>query len=146
MQLTGHVLIADDEPHVRRYISLILRALGPVVVHQAASGEAALTLFHSLSPPPQLVILDINMPGIDGIETLRRLRAEGVECPIVMLTSLATRQVVEGAIAAGATGYLRKDTPRAEISALLMDVWKAVAPADAPPPVESSEPSLVPPL
>lgn len=130
MQLTGPILIVDDESHVRLYISLILRALGPVVIHQAAGGEAAIAMYHSLCPPPGLVMLDINMPGIDGIETLRRLRAEGATCPIVMLTSLATRQVVEDAVSAGGNGFIRKDTPKAEIAALLMEIWKSAAEAE----------------
>lgn len=133
MQLTGHVLIVDDESHVRLFISLIVGTLGPAVIHQAACGEDAITLFHSLLPKPELVILDINMPGIGGIETLRRLRNEGATCPIVMLTSLVIRETVEDVIAAGGTAFIRKDTPKAEITALLMDVWKAcVDQSDAP--------------
>ena len=122
MKLTGHVLVVDDESHVRLYISLILRTLGPVIVHQAMCGTAALALHRSMSPKPSLVMLDINMPGIDGLETLRLLRHEGATCPIVMLTSLASRQAVEDAITAGGTGFIRKDTPRAEIAALLAEI------------------------
>jgi DNA-binding NarL/FixJ family response regulator len=118
-------MIVDDESHVRLFISLIVGTLGPAVIHQAACGDDAITLFHSLCPKPGLVILDINMPGINGTETLRRLRSDGAECPIVMLTSLVTRQMVEDVITAGGTAFIRKDTPRAEIAALLMDVWKA---------------------
>lgn len=125
MQLTGNVLIVDDEPHVRLFLGLIVQTLGPAIIHQAACGEAAITLFHSLCPKPVLVILDINMPGIDGIETLRRLRAGGATCPIVMLTSLTIRQTVEDAIAAESNAFIRKDNPKAEIAALLMEVWKA---------------------
>jgi len=119
MHLTGNVLIVDDEPHVRLYISFILRTLGPVTVNEAGNGQEGVTLFHTLRPPPSLILLDVNMPGIDGIDTLRRLRAEGASCPIVMLTSLATRQRVEDAIAGGADHYIRKDTPKDEIIAQL---------------------------
>lgn len=124
MQLNDTILIVDDESHVRLYISLIVQTLGAVTVHQAGSGEAAVALYRSLSRKPGLVMLDINMPGIDGIETLRRLRAEGATCPIVMLTSLATRQIVEDAIDAGCTGFIRKDTPKDEIAELLLDILK----------------------
>jgi DNA-binding NarL/FixJ family response regulator len=146
MQLTGNVIIADDERHVRHYISLIVRTLGPETVYQVSSGEEAIALFDSLSPKPRLVILDINMPGIGGIETLRRLRGEGATCAIVMVTSLATRETVEDAIAAGATAYIRKDTPKAEITALLTDVWNVQEgqtgdsePADVPSPQQPSQ-------
>ena len=122
MRPTGNILIVDDEAHVRRYLSLVARGLGPVQVHEAPDGEAALALFASLSPPPILIMLDVNMPGIDGIETLRRLRAAGYENPAVMLTSLANRQTIEDAIAAGADHYMRKDTTKEDILAGLQAV------------------------
>ena len=107
MTLAGNILIVDDEPHVRRYLSLVVRSLGPVQVHEAPDGESALALDPSIVPPPLLVLLDVNMPGIDGIETLRRLRAGGYDNPAAMLTSLANRQTVEDAISAGADLVLR---------------------------------------
>jgi CheY-like chemotaxis protein len=119
MTSAGNILIVDDEPHVRRYLSLVVRSLGPVQVHEASDGDAALALYPTLVPPPILVLLDVNMPGIDGIETLRRLRAAGYENPAAMLTSLANRQTVEDAISAGADNYIRKDTPKDEIIAAL---------------------------
>jgi DNA-binding NarL/FixJ family response regulator len=127
MQLTDDVLITDDERHVRHYISLIVRTLGPQTIHQASCGEEAIALFDSLPSKPRLVILDINMPGIGGIETLRRLRAAGATCAIVMITSLATRETVEGSIAAGATAYILKDTSRADMIVLLTEVWNSHA-------------------
>jgi CheY-like chemotaxis protein len=120
--ISGNILIVDDEPHVRRYLSLVVRTLGAVQVHEAPDGEAALALFPSIAPPPILVLLDVNMPGIDGIETLRRLRAAGYDNPAAMLTSLANRQTIEDAISAGADNYIRKDTPKEEIVAALRDL------------------------
>jgi CheY-like chemotaxis protein len=122
MPLTGNVIIVDDEPHVRLFLSLVVRGLGPVTINEAPNGRDAVALFRSLSPAPNLILLDVNMPGMDGIETLRQLRAEGARCPIVMLTSLATRQRVEEALASGADHYLRKDTPRTEIASELQSV------------------------
>lgn len=120
--ISGNILIVDDEPHVRRYLSLVVRALGAVQVHEAPDGEAALALFPSIAPQPILVLLDVNMPGIDGIETLRRLRAAGYDNPAAMLTSLANRQTIEEAISAGADNYIRKDTPKEEIVAELREL------------------------
>lgn len=122
MTPTGNILIVDDESHVRRYLSLVARTLGPVQVHEASDGESALALYAALVPPPILVMLDVNMPGIDGIETLRRLRAAGYENAAVMLTSLANRQTIEDAIAAGADHYMRKDSTKEEILAGLQSV------------------------
>ncbi len=115
-----NILIVDDEPHVRRFLSLVVRSVAPAAsVVEAGEGEAALALFPTIQPPPGLVLLDVNMPGLDGIETLRRLRAAGHDGPAVILTSLANRQTVEEAIGAGADHYVRKDTPKEEIAALV---------------------------
>ena len=140
MRPSGNILIVDDEPHVRRFLSLVARSLGPVEVHEAGTGEAALALLPTLSTPPILVLLDVNMPGIDGIETLRRLRAANYDGPAVMLTSLANRQTIDDAISAGADHYMRKDTPKDEILANLQAVLAdaaadnaAEADADQPP-------------
>jgi len=138
MPFSGSILIVDDEPHVRRFLATLVRKLdlGQVNIHEACNGKKAIEMFASVVPAPGLVLLDINMPGIDGIETLRRLRAAGATCPIIMLTSLATRQMVENAIAAGADDYVRKDTPIEEIAARVNGVLGIVAarvrPADAP--------------
>lgn len=132
MSIDGNILIVDDEAHVRRYLSLIARALGPVQIHEAADGEAALSLFPTLAPAPVLVMLDVNMPGIDGVETLRRLREAGYEGPAVILTSLANRQTIEDSIAAGADHYLRKDTPKDDILAALRGVLASSGAGDTP--------------
>jgi CheY-like chemotaxis protein len=119
MTLTGDIIIVDDEAHVRRYLSLIVRTLGPVQIHEAPNGEAAVDLLASLRAQPVLILLDVNMPGIDGIETLRRIRAAGYRQAAVMTTSLANRQTIEDAIAAGADHYLRKDSSREDILAAI---------------------------
>ena len=115
MSFTGKVIIVDDEPHVRLFLSLIVRSMGTVTVIEATTGKDALSVFSALNEPPRLIMLDVNMPGMDGIETLRQLRLDGARCSIVMLTSLATRQRIEDAISAGADHYIRKDTPKDEI-------------------------------
>lgn len=131
MTHTGTLLLVDDEAHVRRFLSLVARGLGPVEVREASDGEAALAAYAALPSPPLLVLLDVNMPGIDGVETLRRLRTAGYEGPAVMLTSLANRQTVEDAISAGADHYLRKDTPKEEILAALQNVLANAASPDS---------------
>ena len=65
------------------------------------------------------MLLDINMPIMDGLETLKKLREIDPECIVVMLTSLASRSNIEHAIALGATNYIRKDTPKEEIAKAL---------------------------
>jgi len=70
---------------------------------------------------PDLVLLDVNMPQMDGLETLRALKALDPDCVVVMLTSLANRQTIDEAAALGAANYIRKDAPPEEIGRALAD-------------------------
>ncbi|PTY07007.1 response regulator [Opitutaceae bacterium EW11] len=117
MQFDGTVLLVDDELHVRKFIGLILRQLGNPVLIEAANGKDAVEAYKR--EDPDLVLLDVNMPVQDGIETLRQLMTVDPHCVVVMLTSLANRQTVEQALQLGAANYIRKDTPKDEILAAL---------------------------
>lgn len=141
MLLTGKILIVDDEPHVRLYLTLIVRALGQFEVLGASNGLEGLATYRTFTAQPSLIMLDVNMPGIDGIETLRMLRSAGATCPIVMLTSLATRQRVEEAITSGADHYIRKDTPREDILVQLKSVLDDSADFDPPLPPTPAAPA-----
>ncbi len=114
MSFTGTVLIVDDEGHIRKYVGLILKTLGISTVIEAADGENAVATFER--ERPDLVLLDVNMPHIDGVETLKRLKAVDPDCVVVMLTSLANRHTVEQVLELGAANYIRKDTPKDEIA------------------------------
>lgn len=122
---TPTILLVDDEAHVRKFLTLVVKALSPERVLEAADGEDALTLVES--ERPDLVLLDINMPGRDGLTILPLIKAAAPDCTVVMLTSLTTRQTVEDALDTGADGYIRKDTPREEI---LRQLLNALAPDD----------------
>lgn len=111
------VLLIDDEAHIRKYLSLVVRALGNPAVFEASDGHEGLARYQA--ERPDLVLLDVNMPGSDGIETLRAILATDPDANVVMVTSLANRQTIEQAIEAGALGYIRKDTDRQEILGLL---------------------------
>ena len=121
MKFKGKVLVIDDESHVRKYVSLILRSVlsDPKIVEVDNSLEAAAIYQRE---QPELVLLDVNMPVQDGIETLRALFEVDPDCTVVMLSSLATRQTVEEALNIGAAGYLRKDLSKDEIGAALVKV------------------------
>ena len=120
MIFTGKALVVDDEPHVRKYISLILRSLGASAIIEAANGAEGFAAYER--ERPDLVLLDVNMPVQDGLETIKQIRAFDPEATVIMLTSLATRQTIEEAAESGALHYLRKDTPRAELVALLTEL------------------------
>jgi CheY-like chemotaxis protein len=109
MTLKGKVLVVDDEAHIRKFVTQLVMSLGEPVILQAANGEEALKVYER--ERPVLVLLDVNMPRVDGIETLRRLKLFDPECVVIMLTSLVNRQTVEECLHLGAVAYLRKDNP-----------------------------------
>jgi len=130
MKLTGKVLVVDDEAHIRRFVSLMIESFGEPVVLQAANGQEALAVYER--EQPRLVLLDVNMPLVDGIQTLRNLKRVDPDCTVVMLTSLVNRQTVEECLRIGAVGYLRKDNPPDELMAQLKKIigyWFGTTPA-----------------
>ena len=112
------VMIVDDHPIVRSGLSDLLEDSGKfAVVAQAADGEEALRLAQEAEP--QVVIMDVFLPGKDGIETCRELTARLPETRVMMLTAATQQDAVIDAIAAGATGYVEKFAlPEALLSAL----------------------------
>lgn len=110
-------LIVDDEPHVRQYLSLVLKGLGMENPSQAGSVDEARTL-HTKTPC-DLILLDLNLPGQGGMVWLRELRAAEDEAVVVMVSSTAGAASVLEAAQQGADGYLRKDMRREELAAEL---------------------------
>ena len=129
MNFTGKILLVDDEVHIRKYVGLILKQLGTPVVSEAGNGHEAIVTFVTLKP--DLVLLDVNMPHMDGLETLRTLKKLDPDCVVIMLTSLANRETVERALELGAVNYVRKDTPKEEIAKALEETIDACFKPDA---------------
>jgi two-component system chemotaxis response regulator CheY len=123
MNFRGKILLVDDEAHIRKYLALILKTLGQPVLIEAANGEEAVAAFQR--EQPDLVLLDVNMPILDGLGALAQLMALDPECIVVMLTSLSNRETVEQALALGAVDYIRKDTPKEEIARALAETLAA---------------------
>lgn len=123
MEFSGKVLIVDDEAHIRKYLSLIVKRLGNPVILEAQNGEEALMLYETHTP--DIVLLDVNMPGMDGIQALEKLRQAHPKAVVVMLTSLAARNVVERCVELGAVNFLRKDTPKEAIAKIIADTITA---------------------
>jgi len=117
------VLLADDESHVRLFVKTVVSSMGCEVVGEATNGKEALELFDQTSP--DLVLLDINMPVMDGIAALKALRVKSDKVAIVMLTSLASADIVEQCLEAGANYHLRKDLPLNELKQEIRDTWLA---------------------
>ena len=99
------IVIAEDEAIIRLDLRELLEEEGYQVVGEAGRGDQAVELARNLRP--DLVILDVKMPGMDGIEAARQITSEGV-CAVLMLTAFSQREVVEQARDAGAVAYLVK--------------------------------------
>jgi two-component system chemotaxis response regulator CheY len=117
MNYPKKILLTDDEPHIRKFIGLVLKKLGEPCILEASDGAVAVKLYEQ--EKPELVLLDVNMPNMDGLQALAEIRRIDPDAVVVMLTSLANRQTVEECVRLGATDYLRKDTPRDELTAQL---------------------------
>jgi CheY-like chemotaxis protein len=121
------VLVVDDEEEVRRLAAECVRlALGDnCEVVSAASGEEAMSV--AARKRPDLVLLDVTMPGLDGFEVCRRLKSslETSNVPVVFLTARGERQAVEAGLALGGDGYVVKPfnavTLAAQIAELITD-------------------------
>jgi CheY-like chemotaxis protein len=120
MKLEGKVLVVDDEAHIRKFVSQLVKELGNPVILQAVNGEDAVKVYER--ERPILVLLDVNMPRVDGIEALRRLKRIDPNCVVIMLTSLVNRQTVEECLHLGAVAYLRKDNPPDDMTARLRKI------------------------
>jgi two-component system chemotaxis response regulator CheY len=119
MNFNGTIMLVDDEAHIRKFISLLLRHLGVERIIEASNGSLAIELYKK--ELPDLIMLDVNMPVMDGLETLKALKAINPDCVVIMLTSLANRQTIDQAAALGAANYIRKDAPPEEIGRALSD-------------------------
>ncbi|MFM1996269.1 MAG: hypothetical protein RLZZ111_656 [Planctomycetota bacterium] len=115
------ILIVDDHPLFREGLAHTLGAArGMMVAAQAASGRAALDQWRDLRPDVALV--DISMPGMDGIDTVRQLKAQDPRAKVLMLTSSEEQDDVVAAIDAGAQGYVTKSIRYADLVAAIREV------------------------
>jgi DNA-binding NarL/FixJ family response regulator len=116
------VVIADDQPMMRAGFKAVLEATGDIeVVGEAGDGEEAVRV--ATEQAPDVVLMDIRMPGVDGIEATRRLPRQRV----LILTTFGLDQYIIEALRAGASGFLLKDAPTQEVVAAV----RAVAGGDA---------------
>jgi DNA-binding NarL/FixJ family response regulator len=109
------VVVVDDHSFYRAGLTRLLRASGVDVVAEAADGEAALRAV--IETAPDVVVMDLNMPGISGIDATRRLTEASPATKVLVLTVSADEADVTSAIIAGASGYVLKDGPVEEVVA-----------------------------
>ncbi|HEY7018750.1 MAG TPA: response regulator transcription factor [Gaiellaceae bacterium] len=119
------ILIVDDHPITRAALGSLLEGHGFTVAGEAADGEEAIELARRLLP--DLVLLDLSMPGLDGLQALPRLREAAPEAEVVVLTASGTEENLLAAIRAGAAGYLLKSEPPERIADFLRGVAQGEA-------------------
>ena len=121
------ISVVEDDPKAREILTdWINRADGLRCVSSHGSAEEALTVIPDCKP--HVVLMDINLPGLNGVECVRRLKSLLPETQFLMLTVYEDADHIFQALQAGATGYLLKRTPRAELMAALRDVHAGGSP------------------
>jgi len=116
------VLIVDDHPVVREGLRAVITAKPDLeVVGEAADGAEALPKTRSLQP--DVILMDLVMPGMDGIEAIKKIRQDNPHARILVLTSFVADDQVFPAIKAGALGYLLKDSSAQELVEAIRDVY-----------------------
>src|ERR671915_207559 len=109
------VVIADDHPFYRQGLARLLSQSGVEVVGQASNGPAAIELVEQTAP--DVAVMDLNMPGVSGVEVTRRLTARNPASRVLVVSVSAQEEDVTEAILAGASGYVLKDGPVEEVVA-----------------------------
>ncbi|MEM7658366.1 MAG: response regulator transcription factor [Bacteroidota bacterium] len=125
-----HVALVEDDPLIRQSLALIIDGTpGFSCNHQYEDAESALTDLPAVRP--DVILMDIQLPGISGIEATATLKAMGTEWDIVMLTGKSDQQSIFDSLCAGATGYLLKQTPPADLLRAIEEVSNGGAPMSA---------------
>jgi DNA-binding NarL/FixJ family response regulator len=124
--MTLRVLLVDDHTMLRQGLRRALEGEGLTVVGEAADGVSGVDL--ALSTRPDVVLMDVSMPVLDGIDATKRLVAADRRMRVVMLTMHIDRDIVDRAFKAGAVGYLTKDSSMSEV----VDAIRLAADGDRP--------------
>jgi two-component system response regulator AtoC len=120
MANSPNIFVVDDEPSMLRYLRTMLEVDG-YKVDTATCGEEAVTRLSTIPTPPDVVLLDVLMPGIDGLQTLEQLRQQHPRLKVIMLSCVSdTRKVVQ-AIHLGAQDYLTKPFQKADLDAVIQE-------------------------
>jgi two-component system, NarL family, nitrate/nitrite response regulator NarL len=113
------VLLIDDHTLVRKGLEQLLQSRGVEIAASVSSGQEGIV--QALALKPDIVLLDMKMPDMNGTETLKQLRAAGVMAPILMLTMSREEQDLQAALRNGAQGYLLKDMDPEDLVPALQD-------------------------
>lgn len=133
-------LIVDDEPHVLVLFHALLKQLGVQTVWQAADGSAALD--EAAKHKPDVVLLDLNLPQVSGLEVLAKLKAEYPAMPVIVVSAQSTLKTFTRARELGAVGYVLKHAPKSEVLQMISDFFDGIAKnSDAEAPGQGEKPA-----
>ncbi len=120
-----NALIVDDEAHVRVLIRMLLKQLGIETVWEAADGASALD--QAAAHRPNVILLDINLPQVGGLEVLAKLKAAHPSIPVIIVSSQSTMKTVIQTRELGAEAYVLKHAPKSEVLQMLSDAFDNIA-------------------
>lgn len=123
-------LIVDDEAHVRAFVRLLLKELGIETCWEAADGQAALEFVRQYEV--ELAVMDINMPLLDGLQALAKMREENLDVPVIFMTSQGAIGMVKEAMELGAIGYVIKHATREEVLKSIREAIDSLEDDDEP--------------
>jgi DNA-binding NarL/FixJ family response regulator len=143
MPRPANALIVDDEAHVRMLIRMLLKQLGIETVWDAADGNDALE--KAAAHKPDVVLLDINLPQVGGLEVLAKLKAAHPTMPVIIVSSQSTMKTVIQTRELGAEAYVLKHAPKSEVLQMLSDAFDNIAEASGGAAAAEGEPKPAPP-
>lgn len=120
-----NALIVDDEPHVIVLLRNLLKQLGIENIWEAADGDEALDKAEANNP--DVVLLDLNLPRVGGLEVLAKLKASRPRIPVIIVSAQGTLKTFERARELGAEGYVLKYAPKSEVLQMLSDTFDSIA-------------------
>lgn len=120
--MATRIALADDQALVREGLKLVLRGLGIDIAFEAVDGQELVDQL--ASTPVDVVVSDVRMPRLTGIEALRALRARGDRTPVILLTTFDDSQVMLEAVEAGAQGFLLKDAAPEDLRDGILNVQR----------------------
>lgn len=135
MPRPANALVVDDEPHVLVLLRALLKQLGITTVWEASDGAEALR--QAEARRPDVVLLDLNLPQVDGLHVLEKLKADYPNLPVIVVTAQSTVKTFDRAIELGARAYVLKYGAKSEVLRQLSEAFDRIAEksgAEAAPP------------
>lgn len=121
------ILLVDDEEYFRLFVGKVIHLSVDCAIDEAKDGAEAIA--YCAVNDPDVIVLDINMPRVDGVQALGKIRALRPTTPIIMLTSISEEAIVEECVTLGASYFIRKDVPAEELKGELREMLKNFQPA-----------------